>query len=624
MEEESYDEEVKKASAFWAGFDLDGRRLELDARALEVADGKEAALEGKKQLSKLTSEFRERLMPASVRGDYSSDAPRAVLEAATSMDEGMAEQCRRAISEICERETRIWSGAVDLVRAYQAELDALSRRARSSDAAFLALYGSLYAAPDPANALRRASRDAQRSKSVEAENAKLAAELKAYDGEFAQLKNQELTIRKLEDALRDAERDAEARAEKLAEQRAAEAEREAEARVDAARERERALERRLQQTLGEKNELEKQERRRTGGGGIVSAAASPSSLEDVVVETAVADANERAAVAEREVAVLRSLVKQQKPGGEKHSVESARRLEEAESEIFEVRSALAEARREANLLRDRCGELNRQLVATEHSVEEERRRSAELEARRGLAAEERRELESLRRVVLTTDEEDENDPEHTVDSRLCANLRRAREDAASLRVQVAGLERELQQQKAALLEDARKEKKEETRKKDHTPLDSLLADEEASSTLLAQKDRFLQRRLKDLENDLSTTRDALRRERQAKEQLSIDLKASRAAAARKASSCGDQEDPASPSSDRQMIVEAPLVVEKVSKGGKHNTIADKIILPLARHANARQCAFFYLITLHFLVFAATFYVSHVEEQCATKKRKLLL
>lgn len=34
--DEDVEEEIKKASAFWAGFDLDGRRAELDARALEV------------------------------------------------------------------------------------------------------------------------------------------------------------------------------------------------------------------------------------------------------------------------------------------------------------------------------------------------------------------------------------------------------------------------------------------------------------------------------------------------------------------------------------------------------------------------------------------------------------
>lgn len=34
---EDLEEELKKASAFWAGFDLDGRRAELDARALDVS-----------------------------------------------------------------------------------------------------------------------------------------------------------------------------------------------------------------------------------------------------------------------------------------------------------------------------------------------------------------------------------------------------------------------------------------------------------------------------------------------------------------------------------------------------------------------------------------------------------
>ncbi|KAJ8605325.1 hypothetical protein CTAYLR_002363 [Chrysophaeum taylorii] len=539
MVEVSDDEEVKKASAFWAGFDLDGRRAELDARALDIADGKEASAEARKQLSRLTSTFRERYMPASARGD--GDASRGVLEAMVSSEEEGGAAARRAVDEVCGREGRIWSGAVDLLRAYQEELDALSRRARSSDSAFLSLYRSLYAAPDPANALRRAGREAQRVRELGAENDKLANELKTYDGEFAQLKNQELKIRKLEDALRDAEREADARAEQRAEQRAAEVEREAEARVDAARDRERGLERRLQHVAREKGELEKR---------LASPAAEkkPPRGEETPVhdDVVAADATERAAAAEREVAMLRSVLKK---SARDQSQDLKRRLEEAEAECCDSRSALADSRREANALRDENSDLQDRTATLESALEDVRKR----------AADDRRELEALRRSLA------DDDPERTVDSQLSARLRHATDEAAALRARLAALH----------------------------------ADD-------ALDPKLLQRRLAALERDVAAARDAARREKAAKDKLAREnfqlvdkLRRSKS----------DVEAPDDPTLDPFAQFEKNERARALSK----LTFPEKIAIPLLRHSAARRCAFLYVTTLHFLVFAATIYFSHSSE-----------
>lgn len=47
------------------------------------------------------------------------------------------------------------SGVQKLVKAYQEEIDALTKRCRASDSAFFSLYKALYEAPDPVQALER-------------------------------------------------------------------------------------------------------------------------------------------------------------------------------------------------------------------------------------------------------------------------------------------------------------------------------------------------------------------------------------------------------------------------------------------------------------------------------------
>lgn len=93
----------------------------------------------------------------------------------------------------------------DLIRGYQEEVDSLTKRARSSDGAFFSLYKDLYEAPDPAGALKLAAAARPRAAASSLELEKLKAEVAAYEAEFKELKNQDITIRTLEEKLEDLE-----------------------------------------------------------------------------------------------------------------------------------------------------------------------------------------------------------------------------------------------------------------------------------------------------------------------------------------------------------------------------------------------------------------------------------
>ena len=65
----------------------------------------------------------------------------------------------------------------------------------------LYIYQALYEAPDPAPALRGALASARSHAGGALEAQKLRDEIAAYDAEFASLKNQDITIRDLQERL---------------------------------------------------------------------------------------------------------------------------------------------------------------------------------------------------------------------------------------------------------------------------------------------------------------------------------------------------------------------------------------------------------------------------------------
>ncbi|RAW34511.1 hypothetical protein PC110_g9164 [Phytophthora cactorum] len=152
---------------FWKAFDLDSKRVLLDSQGSTMKSEKDASVRSRKKLAETTKQFRR----------LATDADKA-------------------------------AGAGPLLKAYQEEIDNLTRRAKFSENAFFQLYKGLYAAPDPAPALAMVTSSSGTDELAE-ENKKLKRELKQYEAEFASLKNQDITIRKLEEQVAAAARERE-------------------------------------------------------------------------------------------------------------------------------------------------------------------------------------------------------------------------------------------------------------------------------------------------------------------------------------------------------------------------------------------------------------------------------
>ncbi|KAG1675885.1 hypothetical protein FOA52_001542 [Chlamydomonas sp. UWO 241] len=181
---------IEDVSRFWTQLDLEGLRPRLDDEGLKVAEYQEEAVANRRKLAEGTKDFRR----------------------SVDKEDPAAKAC----------------GA--LLRQYQEEIDRLTKRAKHGEGAFLHLYQKLFEAPDPAPALSHAFESASRATELEASCRKLAQELAEYKAESTTLKNQDHTIRKLEEKCRVLElamenKDAEVEEATLAAQAAADAQR---------------------------------------------------------------------------------------------------------------------------------------------------------------------------------------------------------------------------------------------------------------------------------------------------------------------------------------------------------------------------------------------------------------
>ncbi|KAK9803913.1 hypothetical protein WJX72_004650 [[Myrmecia] bisecta] len=145
---------------FWKDFELESFRGRLDEQGLAIAEHQESSLKSRRKLAETTRDFKRHA------------APEVVADVGP------------------------------LLKSYQEEIDRLTSRAKFGESAFLDVYQRLYEAPDPAPALNSALGTASRAAELEAQTRKMAQELAEYKSESNQLKNQDLTIRKLEERIR--------------------------------------------------------------------------------------------------------------------------------------------------------------------------------------------------------------------------------------------------------------------------------------------------------------------------------------------------------------------------------------------------------------------------------------
>lgn len=188
---------------FWREFDLDGRRLALDKTSVEMREQKTASIAGRKGLNDITKLFRSK-----------------------------------------SKEDQI-DMVTELLKAYQEEIDQLSRRSKFSETAFYGLYKAVYEAPDPALTIEALINMVTTTSTHQFEVERLKGELEQYEAEFQQLKNQDITIRRLEDQLMDYREKIEDKVAEEVNKRTVEIEGLAENRIAEIRETQRAAEKRL-------------------------------------------------------------------------------------------------------------------------------------------------------------------------------------------------------------------------------------------------------------------------------------------------------------------------------------------------------------------------------------------
>lgn len=162
---------------YWKRFDLQQLQRELDTTATVLANRQDESEQSRKKLIDQSREFKK----------------------------NTPEDLRKQVAP--------------LLKSFQAEIDALSKRSKEAEAAFLNVYKRLIDVPDPVPALdlgQQLQLKVQRMHDIETENQKLRETLEEYNKEFAEVKNQEVTIKALREKIREYEQTLKNQAENLA------------------------------------------------------------------------------------------------------------------------------------------------------------------------------------------------------------------------------------------------------------------------------------------------------------------------------------------------------------------------------------------------------------------------
>ncbi|XP_071750310.1 cut-like homeobox 1b isoform X4 [Centroberyx gerrardi] len=165
---------------YWKRFDLQQLQKELDATATQLANRQDESEQSRKKLIDLSREFKK----------------------------NTPEDFRKQVAP--------------LLKSFQGEIDALSKRSKEAEAAFLNVYKKLIDVPDPVPVLELAQQlqlKLQRMHDIETENTKLRETLEDYNKEFAEVKNQEVTIKSLKEKIREYEQSLKNQAENLAQEK---------------------------------------------------------------------------------------------------------------------------------------------------------------------------------------------------------------------------------------------------------------------------------------------------------------------------------------------------------------------------------------------------------------------
>lgn len=161
------------ALQFWKEFNILDLQRQLDGEAAEVARRQDESDASVKRLVDLSREFKR----------------------------STTEEVRKKVSP--------------LLKAFQSEIDSLTKRSTAAETTFLNAYKKVIEIPDPIPLLEQALTHQSRLMSLsdlEVENIKLRETLDEYNKEFAHVKNQEATITKLRTQIKELENSTEQRA----------------------------------------------------------------------------------------------------------------------------------------------------------------------------------------------------------------------------------------------------------------------------------------------------------------------------------------------------------------------------------------------------------------------------
>lgn len=166
---------ISVVSAFWKDFDLEKEKSVLDEQGLRIAENQENSQKNRRKLAESTRNFKK----------ASPEDKSSLFNA--------------------------------LLKGYQEEVDNLTKRAKFGENAFLNIYQKLYEAPDPYPALASVAEQDLKLSELESENRKMKVELEEFRTEATHLKNQQATIRRLEERSRQLEQQMEEKVKEIVE-----------------------------------------------------------------------------------------------------------------------------------------------------------------------------------------------------------------------------------------------------------------------------------------------------------------------------------------------------------------------------------------------------------------------
>lgn len=200
---------------FWKEFDLEKERSVLDEQGLRIAENQENSQKNRRKLAESTRDFKK-----------------------ASAEEKL-------------------SSFNSLLKGYQEEVDNLTKRAKFGENAFLNIYQKLYEAPDPYPVLASIAEKDLKLSELESENRKMKIELEEFRTEATHLKNQQATIRRLEERTRQLEQQMEEKVKEIVEMKQRSLAEENQKTLEVLKEREQLLQDQLRQAQDSVSNMQK-------------------------------------------------------------------------------------------------------------------------------------------------------------------------------------------------------------------------------------------------------------------------------------------------------------------------------------------------------------------------------